>query len=77
MVSCAYSGDSSIPMHFLPVLRAAMAVVPPPMKGSRIVPFAGHIPMRLCNRGDGFACEVNLCGGVYGVTVHTGETFTA
>ena len=41
----AYSGESSMPTHLLPVAFAARAVEPPPRKGSSTVPPSGTTPM--------------------------------
>ena len=49
----AYSGESSMPMHFLPVAFAASAVLPPPRKGSSTVPPSGTMPMSSAMSGIG------------------------
>lgn len=49
----AYSGESSMPTHLLPVAFAARAVEPPPRKGSSTVPPSGTMPMSSAMSGIG------------------------
>lgn len=49
----AYSGESSMPTHLLPVAFAARAVEPPPRKGSSTVPPSGTTPMSSAMSGIG------------------------
>ena len=52
--------ESSTATHFRPVFRAATAVVPPPRKGVRTVPFSGYISISCSSKATGIQRHSHL-----------------